>query len=225
MRLFPKVDGTIDRFDRAGLLTAPFDLDLSPSVTNGETDETPTPRGSRWYPVTTLRRNYRRGIVAKIGGAAHGSSTARGSVRRLVVCGISGATHGRSVARGYANGLIVRSVRGAARGHSVAKGIAHRGAHKIGGAAHGRSLAKGRVRGLILRSVGGTASGRSRTRGHVHRALSLCRVRGTARSRSTARGAAFDRHLLNLKAIDEAFLIGTDLAAAERSIYPETIHA
>lgn len=28
MRLFPKVDGTIDRFDRGGLLTIPFDLGL-----------------------------------------------------------------------------------------------------------------------------------------------------------------------------------------------------
>lgn len=32
MRLFPKVDGTVDRFERAGLLTMPFDLALaSPS--------------------------------------------------------------------------------------------------------------------------------------------------------------------------------------------------
>lgn len=26
MRLFPKVDGAVDRFERAGLLTMPFDL-------------------------------------------------------------------------------------------------------------------------------------------------------------------------------------------------------
>jgi hypothetical protein len=30
LRLFPKVDGIIDRLDRAALLTHPFDLDIRP---------------------------------------------------------------------------------------------------------------------------------------------------------------------------------------------------
>jgi hypothetical protein len=37
MRLFPKVDGAVDRYERAGLLTMPFDLALGESVEFGGT--------------------------------------------------------------------------------------------------------------------------------------------------------------------------------------------
>jgi len=78
MRLFGKVDGTIDRFDRAGWLTLPFDLAFAAAVVPAVVVRRGVLLGAAGQSVALIGTAGQADLLA---GAVGQSSPLRGPIR------------------------------------------------------------------------------------------------------------------------------------------------